>query len=58
MITRGRLEAFSVGVIAIIITTMVLELKVPHSEHIEAYTILAKTLVSHHGEDSLIVKAF
>ena len=29
---KGRLEAFSDGVIAIIITIMVLELKVPHSE--------------------------
>ena len=28
--TRSRLEAFSDGVIAIIITIMVLELKVPH----------------------------
>src|SRR5882762_5669094 len=28
--TRGRLEAFSDGVIAIIITIMVLEMKVPH----------------------------
>jgi len=36
MITKGRLEAFSDGVIAIIITIMVLELKVPHSENIEA----------------------
>ncbi len=30
---KGRLEAFSDGVIAIIITIMVLEMKVPHSEH-------------------------
>ena len=28
--TKGRIEAFSDGVIAIIITIMVLELKVPH----------------------------
>ena len=28
--TKGRLEAFSDGVIAVIITIMVLELKVPH----------------------------
>ena len=31
--TKGRLEAFSDGVIAIIITIMVLEMKVPHHEH-------------------------
>ncbi len=28
---KGRLEAFSDGVIAIIITIMVLEMKVPHA---------------------------
>jgi uncharacterized membrane protein len=33
---KNRLEAFSDGVIAIIITIMVLELKVPHSAEIEA----------------------
>ncbi|OKS85847.1 TMEM175 family protein [Mucilaginibacter polytrichastri] len=33
---KGRLEAFSDGVIAIIITIMVLELKVPHSADLHA----------------------
>src|SRR5215212_5561418 len=33
---KGRLEAFSDGVIAIIITIMVLELKVPHVEELGA----------------------
>ena len=32
---KGRLEAFSDGVIAIIITIMVLEIKVPHGEGLE-----------------------
>jgi TMEM175 potassium channel family protein len=34
--TKGRLEAFSDGVIAILITIMVLELKVPHGADVEA----------------------
>jgi uncharacterized membrane protein len=33
---KGRLEAFSDGVIAVIITIMVLEMKVPHGTEIEA----------------------
>ena len=34
--SKGRLEAFSDGVIAILITIMVLELKVPHGDTFEA----------------------
>jgi uncharacterized membrane protein len=34
--TKGRLEAFSDGVIAILITIMVLELKVPHGASLDA----------------------
>lgn len=30
--TKGRLEAFSDGVLAIILTIMVLELKAPHGD--------------------------
>ncbi len=34
--TKGRLEAFSDGVLAIIITIMVLELAVPHEAELAA----------------------
>jgi len=34
--TKGRLEAFSDGVLAVIITIMVLELKVPHGDDLHA----------------------
>lgn len=45
--TKGRLEAFSDGVLAIIITIMVLELKVPHGDGLEALRALVPTLVSY-----------
>jgi uncharacterized membrane protein len=42
---KGRLEAFSDGVIAIIITIMVLELKVPHGDETAALPVALKPLV-------------
>lgn len=44
---KGRLEAFSDGVIAIIITIMVLELKVPHSVELESLKELAPVFFSY-----------
>lgn len=44
---KGRLEAFSDGVIAIIITIMVLEIKVPHEASIEALFKLAPVFLSY-----------
>ncbi|WP_317205004.1 TMEM175 family protein [Janthinobacterium sp.] len=44
---KGRLEAFSDGVIAIIITIMVLELKVPHGTSLDALIPLAPVLLSY-----------
>ena len=38
---KNRLEAFSDGVIAITITIMVLEFKVPHGEHLSDLLPLA-----------------
>ena len=43
----GRLEAFSDGVIAIIITIMVLELKVPHGAELGALRPLIGVLISY-----------
>lgn len=44
---KGRLEAFSDGVIAILITIMVLELKTPHGEDWSALKPLVPTLLSY-----------
>jgi uncharacterized membrane protein len=44
---KGRLEAFSDGVLAIIITIMVLELKAPHEADLEALEKLAPTFFAY-----------
>lgn len=44
---KGRMEAFSDGVIAIIITIMVLELKVPHNPNFAALRELSPVLLSY-----------
>jgi uncharacterized membrane protein len=44
---KGRLEAFSDGVIAILITIMVLELKVPHGAELSALRPLLPVLLSY-----------
>ncbi len=42
---KGRLEAFSDGVIAIVITIMVLEMKVPHATDRAAIAELISVLL-------------
>ncbi len=44
---KGRLEAFSDGVIAVIITIMVLELKAPHGQDLAALAPLGPALLSY-----------
>jgi uncharacterized membrane protein len=44
---KGRLEAFSDGVLAILITIMVLELKVPHGESLAALAPLLPVFLSY-----------
>ncbi len=44
---KNRLEAFSDGVIAIIITIMVLEMKVPHGDHLDALQKLIPVFISY-----------
>jgi uncharacterized membrane protein len=45
--SKGRMEAFSDGVLAIIITIMVLELKVPHEADLSALLPLAPVFLSY-----------
>lgn len=45
--SKGRLEAFSDGVIAILITIMVLELKVPHGADLAALSELTPIFLSY-----------
>jgi uncharacterized membrane protein len=45
--TKGRLEAFSDGVLAIIITIMVLELKVPHGGDLHALRPIVPVFLSY-----------
>jgi uncharacterized membrane protein len=45
--SKNRLEAFSDGVIAIILTIMVLELKIPHSDDIVALRPLIPAFISY-----------
>jgi uncharacterized membrane protein len=45
--TKGRMEAFSDGVIAIIITVMVLELKVPHDATLEGLRPVLPALLTY-----------
>jgi uncharacterized membrane protein len=44
---KGRLEAFSDGVIAVIITIMVLEMKVPHGESLASLAPLVPVFLSY-----------
>ena len=44
---KGRLEAFSDGVIAVIITIMVLELKVPHGDEVAALAPVVPVFLSY-----------
>lgn len=44
---KGRLEAFSDGVLAIIITIMVLEMKVPHGDTLEELMKVAPVFISY-----------
>jgi uncharacterized membrane protein len=45
--TKSRMEAFSDGVIAVIITILVLELKVPHGESVDALAPVVPVFLSY-----------
>ena len=45
--SKGRLEAFSDGVLAVIITVMVLEMKSPHGATVQALTPVLPTFLSY-----------
>lgn len=47
MCKKNRLEAFSDGVLVIVITIMVLELKVPHGSDLHALTPLIPVFLSY-----------
>ncbi len=44
---KGRVEAFSDGVIAIIITVMLLEIKVPHGDKLNLLKPVAPVFISY-----------
>jgi uncharacterized membrane protein len=45
--SKGRMEAFSDGVLAIVITIMVLELRVPHGAELSALLPLTPVFLSY-----------
>jgi uncharacterized membrane protein len=47
MISKGRIEAFSDGVVAILITILVLDLKVPHEADLRALTPLLPVFLTY-----------
>ena len=46
VVTKTRMEAFSDGVIAILITIMILELKIPHGADVAALRAIAPSFVA------------